>query len=399
MALVHNPQLNDRSTKIRSKAIPWEGYQRAGLLSAEDVQLIQKITGSRTQAEQVLESQAKTYANLYIRLLGKLSRNDTLQYILVLVGDFVADRDDRVLLLLQEPDCYSPLLKLVDSQDDFVKAKSSVVASTLLSLDSRPPDNIVQKLLTHLSSLIRNSQDPDGQDVGVRCLESALRVDKVRKAAWMAEQKEGQGLKVLERKYNIIPLLTEMARQTVKEKVIRIVMATFRNLVQKAPEQNLSSMLVAKLLPFVKTLQGRKWSDDEIKEDVDFLVEELRKSFDGLTTFDEYKSELEQGHLSWTPPHKNDDFWRDNAEKLNQKDRALLKTLVQILITSKDSLTLAVAANDVAQYVKYCDVSKKTLDDLGAKARVMELMGHSDPDVKYNSLVATQRLLSHAWSA
>lgn len=37
------------------------------------------------------------------------------------------------------------------------------------------------------------------------------------------------------------------------------------------------------------------------------------------------------------------------------------------------------------------------MDDLGAKARVMELMGHADPDVKYNSLVATQRLLSHAW--
>ncbi|KAM0787224.1 hypothetical protein ACM66B_006462 [Microbotryomycetes sp. NB124-2] len=435
MALVHNPQLSDRSTKIRSKAIPWEGYQRAGLLSADDVQLVQKVTGNRSQAEQVLEQQSKTYASLYIRLLGKLSRNDTLQYILVLLGDFVADREDRVALLLQEPDCYAPLLKLLDSQDDFVKAKSSVIASTLLSLDSRPPDNVVQKLLAHLTALIRNSQDPDGQDVGVQCLESALRVDKVRKAAWAAEQKDGQGPKVLEglvqllrtnptaqmqyqlgfcfwlltfekeiaenmnQKYNIIPLLTDLARQAVKEKVIRIVVATFRNLITKAPEQNLASMLVAKLLPFVKTLQGRKWSDEEIKEDIDFLVEELKKSFEGLTTFDEYKSELEQGHLSWTPPHKNEDFWRDNAQKLNDKDRALLKTLVQILITSKDSLTLAVAANDVAQYVKYCDVSKKTLDDLGAKARVMELMGHSDPDVKYNSLVATQRLLSHAWSA
>ena len=55
---------------------------------------------------------------------------------------------------------------------------------------------------------------------------------------------------------------------------------------------------------------------------------------------------------------------------------------------------LAVAANDVAQYAKFCDTGKKQLEDLGAKARVMELMGHPDPDVKYNSLVATQTLIS-----
>lgn len=84
-------------------------------------------------------------------------------------------------------------------------------------------------------------------------------------------------------KYNIIPLLSDLARQAVKEKVIRIVVAAFRNLITKAPEQNLAAMLVAKLLPFVKTLQSRKWSDDEIKEDVDFLVDELKNSFEGLT--------------------------------------------------------------------------------------------------------------------
>ena len=36
----------------------------------------------------------------------------------------------------------------------------------------------------------------------------------------------------------------------------------------------------------------------------------------------------------------------------------------------------------------------RQLEDLGAKARVMELMGHPDPDVKYQSLVATQTLIS-----
>lgn len=85
------------------------------------------------------------------------------------------------------------------------------------------------------------------------------------------------------RHYNLIPLLLDLSKRAIKEKVIRVVVASFRNLVTKAPKQNLSAMLIAKVLPYVQTLQGRKFSDEEIKEDVDFLADELKKSFEGLT--------------------------------------------------------------------------------------------------------------------
>lgn len=38
---------------------------------------------------------------------------------------------------------------------------------------------------------------------------------------------------------------------------------------------------------------------------------------------------------------------------------ACLRVLVNLLLQSKDSLVLAVAANDIAQYVKFCDTGKK----------------------------------------
>ncbi|KDE02395.1 V-type H+-transporting ATPase 54 kDa subunit [Microbotryum lychnidis-dioicae p1A1 Lamole] len=434
--MISNVYLSDRSLKIRSKAIPWEGYQRAGLLSQDDVALIQRVAGGKAQAESVLQAESDTYADLYVRLLSKLSRNDTLQYILVLVADFLNDKDDRIPLFLSQNDPYSPLLKHLDSQDDFVRSKSAAVISTVIGGDPNPPDAVVTKVLAALSALIRNQADPEAQDVGVQCLGSALRIEKIRTAAWQADSKDGaesskaikglvQLLKTnpsaqmqyqlgfcfwlltfdtpiaekINARRNIIPLLADLARQALKEKVIRIVVAALRNLVTKAPTENLPAMLVAKLLPFVKTLASRKWSDDEIKEDVEFLVEELTKSFEGLTTFDEYKSEVQSGQLSWTPPHKNDDFWRDNAAKLNDKERELLKALVNVLATAQEPLVLAVAANDIAQYVKFCDTGKKSLDSLGAKGRVMELMNHADPDVKYYGLLATQRLISHAWAA
>ncbi|GAA5929733.1 H(+)-transporting V1 sector ATPase subunit H [Sporobolomyces koalae] len=436
MSLVLNSYLSDKSLKIRSKAIPWDGYQRAGLLSAEDVALIQKVVGNKDKAEPILEAEGETYAALYIRLLNKLSRNDTLQFILVLLGDFIADREDRIPLFLSESSDspYPPLLKLLDSQDDFVRLKAAVIASVLLSYDKSPQDDVVNKLLSHLSHLIRLPNEPEGQDIGVQCLESVLRVQKARTAAWETEREGSKAPKVAEglvqllksnpspqmqyqlgfcfwlltfdtpvaesvnTKYNLIPLLLDLARAAIKEKILRIVLSTYRNLIYKAPKQNLPALLIAKVLPFVKTLQGRKFGDEEIKEDVEFLVEELTKSSEGLTTYDEYKSELATGHLTWSPTHKNEDFWRDNASKLTERDREQLKVLVKLLISSQEPLTLAVAANDIAQFVKFHDNGKKAIEDLGAKARVMELMAHGDPDVKYQSLVATQRLMSQAWA-
>jgi V-type H+-transporting ATPase subunit H len=92
-----------------------------------------------------------------------------------------------------------------------------------------------------------------------------------------------QAHSVLFRKFDIIPLLIDVAQAAVKEKVIRVIVATFRNLVTKAPAANLAAMLVAQLLPFAKNLASRKWSDEDVLEDVQFLQDELKTRFESLT--------------------------------------------------------------------------------------------------------------------
>jgi hypothetical protein len=86
-------------------------------------------------------------------------------------------------------------------------------------------------------------------------------------------------------------------------------------------------MLVAQLLPFVKNLAARKWSDEDVPEDVQFLRDELKARFDSLTTYDEYTSELSSGHLSWSPVHTSDAFWKENAQKLNEGNYEQLKSV------------------------------------------------------------------------
>ena len=106
-SLVSNPYLEESANKIRPKLVPWEvlasitfdypycdsptpcqGYQRAGLASADEIALIKKIDRQpRAKTESLLLSDGSTYILLYLRLLKKLQRIDTMQCILILITD------------------------------------------------------------------------------------------------------------------------------------------------------------------------------------------------------------------------------------------------------------------------------------------------------------------------
>lgn len=434
LSLVSNSYLDETSAKIRSKPVPWEAYQRAGLVTPDELALIKKVDRQpRSKTESLLQSDGQTYARLYLGLLKKLNRVDTMQWILVLITDALADHDERIQLFTKaaekDPELpYGPLLRSLDSQDEFLQLKTAQILTVLLSSESSPiqPQHL-QPFLEVLSGLMQ-SYSPNKRDAAVQCLEALLPRTEVRRAVWthskiiiglrdILQNKPGAQMSYqvcfcfwlltfeqeisenINKKYDIIPLLTDVAQGAVKEKVIRVIVATFRNLVTKAPSQNLPSMLVAQLLPFAKSLCGRKWTDEDIVEDVQFLRDELKARFDSLTTWEEYTAELASGHLQWSPVHESDSFWQENASKLCDQDYAQLKLLVKLLNDSSDPTVLAVAAHDLGQFVKYCDRGKKAVADLGAKTRVMQLMTHENADVRYRSLISVQRLLSQPWRA
>lgn len=75
--------------------------------------------------------------------------------------------------------------------------------------------------------------------------------------------------------------------------------------------------------------------------------------------------------------HESDDFWRENASKLNEKDYEQLKLVLLLklapdwafhylffrilirLLGTEDPLVLAVAVHDLGQYVKHYERGKK----------------------------------------
>lgn len=87
----------------------------------------------------------------------------------------------------------------------------------------------------------------------------------------------------LVRKFQLIPILADLAKHAAKEKVTRVTIATLRNLLTIAPEQNVPAMIAANLLNLVNSLSTRKWSDDDLIEDLKYLKDELWERQQGLT--------------------------------------------------------------------------------------------------------------------
>lgn len=203
--------------------------------------------------------------------------------------------------------------------------------------------------------------------------------------------------KDLNKQTGAVENLTKIARASIKEKITRLAIATLKNLAKLAPDENVRPMLQVDLLPCLKTLSARRYQDPDIKEDLDYLTEVLSQRKQEMSSFDEYVTEIESGKLSWSPPHKSDEFWSSNAASLVKDDNKLVKELARILSTSKDPIVLAVACHDIGAFIKHYPEGRTIVQKIGAKAKILELMGNGDSDLRYEALQTVQIMLSKAW--
>lgn len=117
--------------------------------------------------------------------------------------------------------------------------------------------------------------------------------------------------------------------------------------------------------------------------------------------------------------HRSAQFWRENASRLNERNYELLRILVHLLETSRDPLVLSVASFDVGEYVRHYPRGKQLvqlvlffinknnvynyillcsiIEQLGGKQLVMQLLSHDDANVRYEALLAVQKLMVHNW--
>ncbi|KAF8416757.1 armadillo-type protein [Tirmania nivea] len=479
MSLERQPY-EELCSNTRARPIGWDGYYRAHIITADEVEKIKAIDKVPLEMRiEIVKKGLEAYANLFLGdgtegsgILGRTARSrggaDTniIQYILVLMGDLLESIPEFADALLSVPHPYTNLLPLLSHTDATVPVFTSKVLTTLLSVSLKhtnskgaPPEDTKTALPTYLSYLatLMKSNDTYLQDVAVQSYVSLLRSSYARITFWDAGDEGlrpliniletaaggsgngsnygnmsnvgnliqgGVSLQVLYHvllvfweltfdeviaeeihpNYDLIPTLTQILRSSLKEKIARITTSILYNLAFKVPSINLPPLLVVNALPLLRSTQSRFTSDPDLTSDLTYLIETLESYQRSQTTFDEYAAEVRSGHLSWSPPHTNIDFWKKNARRIiEENDGELMKCLARALGCGggngqRDKTVLAVAAHDVGVLVREIPEKRKVWESLGVKAMCMQLMANSDASVRFEALNAVRVFLEHAFS-
>jgi V-type H+-transporting ATPase subunit H len=195
-------------------------------------------------------------------------------------------------------------------------------------------------------------------------------------------------------------LYAQLLRISPKEKITRLLLSTYYNLLTANHDSLLPAAVLAHLPALLQTLKSRHLTDPDLLEDLDKVNDMLEEYTKTQTTFDEYAAELRAGHLRWSPPHRNPTFWAENARRILEEDKGELPKLLGEIISKpwdNDKQVLAIGCNDIACLVKEVPEKRSVLEKMGLKKRVMELMQDPNEQVRWESLRAVGEWLRYSF--
>ncbi|XP_078253512.1 V-type proton ATPase subunit H isoform X2 [Rhinoraja longicauda] len=424
-----------KAAEVRANKVNWQSYLQGQMISNEDCEFIKKFEAARLEDKQrILDNEGHQCAKTFLNLMTHISKEQTVQYILTMIDDMLQENHQRVNIFFDyakktKNTAWPYFLPMLNRQDLFTVHMAARIIAKLAAwgrelMEGSDLNYYFNWIKTQLSS-----QSSQYVQCVAGCLQLMLRVNEYR-FAWVEADGVNCIIAVINnkcgfqlqyqmifsfwllafspqlcehlRRLNIVPALSDILQESVKEKVTRIILATFRNLLEKSAERETHqeyalAMIQCKVLKQLENLEQQKYDDEDIADDIKFLLEKLGESVQDLSSFDEYSSELKSGRLEWSPVHKSEKFWRENAARLNEKNYELLKILTRLLEVSDDPQVLAVAAHDVGEYVRHYPRGKRVIEQLGGKQLVMNHMHHEDQQVRYNALLAVQKLMVHNW--
>ncbi|KAJ3669354.1 hypothetical protein LUZ60_011304 [Juncus effusus] len=429
--------------QVLKRDIPWETYMSTKLITGTSLQLLRRYDKRpENQRASLLEDDGPNYVKLFVNILQNISKEETVEYVLALIDDMLTANPKRARLFhdksLSGEDTYEPFLKLLWKGNWFIQEKSCKILSAIVSVRPKAQngmtangesskskfasiDDVLSGLVDWLCSQLRNPSHPTRSvQISINCLATLLREASVRSLFVKAD-----GVKLLIPLINpasnqqsmqllyetclciwllsyyepaieylsttrVVPRLVDVVKGNTKEKVVRVVILTFRNLL---PKSAFAAQMIDFGLPqIVQSLKAQAWSDEDLLEALNQLEEGLKEKIKMLSSFDKYKQQVLLGHLDWSAMHKDPFFWRENINNFEENDFQILRVLMTILDTSNDPTALAVACYDLSQFIQYHPAGRIVVADLKAKEKVMKLLNHDSAEVRKNALLSVQRL-------
>ncbi|XP_052490925.1 V-type proton ATPase subunit H [Gossypium raimondii] len=429
--------------QVLKRDIPWETYMTTKLISGTGLQLLRRYDNrAESVRAQLLDDDGPAYVQVFVNILRDIFKEETVEYVLALIDEMLAANLKRARLFhdksLANEDTYEPFLRLLWKGNWFIQEKSCKILALIVSARPKTQDGVVangenskkkgttindvlKELVEWLCTQLKKPSHPTcGIPTAINCLASLLKEPVVRSSFVQADgvklliplitpASTQQSIQLLYEtclcvwllsyyepaiEYlatsRALPRLVDVVRSSTKEKVVRVVVLTFRNLLSKG---TFGAQMVDLGLPqIVQSLKAQAWSDEDLLEALNHLEDGLKDNIKKLSSFDKYKQEVLLGHLDWSPMHKDPLFWRDNVSCFEENDFQVLRILITIMETSSDPRALAVACFDLSQFIQHHPAGRVIVNDLKAKERVMKLMNHDSAEVTKNALLCIQRL-------
>lgn len=296
----------------------------------------------------------------------------------------------KELFWKQRSDTVAPLFDILRKAAGAAKDTDSTLwsgATSIRSADTRFGGGVSLQLMYHVLLVIWQLSF-EGKMVGDGLEKYGC--DQVNVDKWL----------ICSRDEEVIPLYVQLLRMSPKEKTTRLLLSTLNWLLSTNNDTLIPAATTARLPALIANLRGRHLTDPDLLEDLDAVNTMLDDYTKNQTTFDEYAAEVNSGHLRWSPPHRNANFWKDNSRKiLEDKKGELPKKLAEILGKKweSDKKVLAIGCNDVGNLVREVPDQRMTLEKLGLKGRVMELMTDPDEGVRWESLKAVGEWMRYSF--
>jgi len=418
------------SNTILAQQIRWDTLQDASIIKPKDLELMQRYDKKNIETKiQLFNERGNEFALLFLNMISEIQAQDKLSYVLALVDELLSAEEGKAASFVDIRDKkfpFSPFLRLLQnsSNSQFITSKAAKILAIIMikSNDVAPEDlqavlhwvgdqlkkTDFSELYTALSTLqilLRKDQYRlvFAQDNGLNKLHVLISpttnyqiLYQALYCAWLLSFNQ----KVAKDGFspvNVIPKVVEVLKQASKDKVLRMGLAILRNLIDLSADNN-EQMIEAGAIRVVETLASKKWGDEDIVADLEVLGDALQKNLALLSSFDIYKQELMSGNLEWSPVHKSERFWRENAHHFEENNNRALGALINILKDNSSSpVTLAVACYDLGEFVRFNPRGRNLLQNLNAKQYIMGLMSHQDAEVQKQALLSIQKIMVQNW--
>lgn len=441
----------DFAGQARRMVPDWATYEKSNFLNNAEVELVTSyIKATTEQRKSFLDQHGVTFFTTLISFLNKVSKIETLQFALTMIDDIITEDPSRLDLFVQcskesGTPSWTPFLHIVETKEElYVQHQANrILVSIITQKEQYLPapaqqgyfawlinaftvreQDAATLALSSLHRLLRQTvyrrpffdyPDSIGQLRAIMQLDPRDLVDPAPQSdyvqlqymavlcIWVMSFDSIVASQLDQGTSHIISDIAQLMGATRKEKVVRMCLATLANLLTvpdslDARTKNAQVMISYKVLPFVEVrVADDNFEDEDVEADTKLVKEHLERVFDEMSSFDEYASEISSGLLEWSPVHRSPKFWRENASRLNEERHKLLKILIQLLETSTDAQVLAVAAHDCGEYVRHYPRGKSVIETLGGKKYIMRHMHNEDPQVRYEALIAVQKLMTQNW--